>query len=166
MKFQGFIGKTTDGDAVYVEIEIDTTTVDRPVQTIHHDTVTEVARVSICGHYFHKGSRRKDWTGGGQCVNMVAAVTRPAVGLTAKDISRLVEIWNSQHLNDMRAGCAHQTPVFRKDMPNQYDLDAVPPCPETGYRFGSAWLYEVPSPEALADLERIGALLDGEDGMR
>jgi len=167
MRYQGFIGKTADGDAVYVEIKIDTKTLDNPVQTIHHEMVSEVTRVSIMGHYFHKGSRRKDWTGGGQCVDMVAAVTRRAVGITANDIAQLVKIWNSQHLNDLRAGCAHQIPVWREGKyGREYDLDNTPACPETGYRFGSAWLYEVPSPEALAELERIGQLLDGEDGLR
>jgi len=169
MRYQGFIGKTDEGDAVYVEIETDTKTLDHPQQTVRHETVTEVTRVSITGHYFHMGSSRRDWTGGGQCVDMVKSIVSVAHGLTVMDVARLVEIWESQHLNDLHAACAHQTvaqPSGGDRFDTNYALDNTPPCPETGYRYGSAWLYEVPSPEALADLERIGKLLDGEDGMR
>lgn len=42
--------------------------------------------------------------------------------------------WDRWHLNDMRSHCAHQDRAI--------PWDAVPPCEETGYRAGSAWLVE------------------------
>jgi hypothetical protein len=166
MKAQGHVGKTDDGDSVYVEITVTTET--KEVQTVTHETADKVTRVSIQGHYFAKGSRRTDISGGGQCVDMVAAVTKPAMGITGEDIARLVEIWKGWHLNDMRAGCAHQTVVYEEDKygRNAPSLDKTPRCPETGYRYGHAWLYEEPPADVLADLVSIGAKLDGTDGGR
>lgn len=51
------------------------------------------------------------------------------------------------HLNAMRAGCAHgdwvQEPVHRQGRYGQeVDLDATASCPQTGYRYGHAWLVE------------------------
>jgi hypothetical protein len=161
-KRQGFVGTTANGEAVYVEVKV--TSGAKEVQTITHGTASHVTRVSIAGHYYDKRSRRKDWSGGGQCVEMLDAVTRPAPGLAPHEIIRLAKIWQRWHLNDMRMACAHQEPVYHED--GQPDLGATPRCPETGYRCGSAWLYEAPPADVLDDLGRITLKLDGENGLR
>jgi hypothetical protein len=166
MNARGYIGRTADGDNVYVEIKTEETA--GTYETTDHRTVTGGVRVSIMGHHFEKGSRRKNWSGGGQCVDTVAAVVKPAPGVAREDVARLVEIWRAWHLNDMRAGCDHvPEPLFEssKGYP-QADLVNTPACPASGYRYGHAWLYKQPPADVLADLARIGELLDGTDGMR
>lgn len=72
------------------------------------------------------------------------------------------DLWTAHHLNDMNAACDHMTPemLARKDSENTSDwqtrmLDTVV-CPETGYRWGHAWL----SREIPADvLDRARALV-------
>jgi hypothetical protein len=165
-KAEGYVGSTADGDAVYVKMEV--TTGAKQVQTVDHGGADEVTRISIIGHYFQKGSRRKDYSGVGQFSDMVAAIVQPAPGLTGENLARLAEIWRYWHLNDMRAGCVHvPDAVYRQgNYGSELDLDNTPRCPETGYRWGSAWLYEEPPAEVISDLTDIGDKLDGTDGLR
>lgn len=46
----------------------------------------------------------------------------------------VVAAWDRWHLNDVRSHCAHQDSAL--------PWDVVPPCEETGYRAGTAWLVE------------------------
>lgn len=167
-KYRGRIGTTAVGEAAYVKIEI--TTGAKVVETIAHGTAEMVTRVSIVGHSFKRRSRRKDYDGeyAGQCSDMPAAVMVPAPGLTIDDLARLTEIWKRWHMNDMRPGCAHQgEPVYEETRFGREPSSTLTPrCPETGYRWGHAWLYEEPPADVLADLDRIGAELDGTDGLR
>lgn len=158
-KRQGFVGTTRDGEAVYVQVKVDSGA--KEVQTVTHGTASRVIRVSFMGHFYDKGSRRKDWSGGGQCVDMVEAVTRPAPELAPHQVKRLAEIWRRWHLNDMHAGCVHQEVVLGEN-----GQPTAARCPETGYRYGHAWLYEAPPADVLDDLGRYTLELDGEDGLR
>lgn len=68
----------------------------------------------------------------------------------------LKRLWDRWHLNDMKAGCAHQEARYRdhpEDRPtysNDYrgatgdrlSPDEGSACPQCGYRYGSAWVYE------------------------
>jgi hypothetical protein len=49
---------------------------------------------------------------------------------------KLLDIWHKWHLNDMRAGCEHQT-AFGYD--SKYLSEGCPIC---GYRYGSKWNFE------------------------
>ena len=50
----------------------------------------------------------------------------------------LRDLWRRWHLNSMRSHCDHQNRAIA--------WDVVAPCEQTGYRAGSAWLFErVPS---------------------
>lgn len=85
----------------------------------------------------------------------------PAEWHGALDLSELEElaaIGEEWHLNGMRSGCAHQVPVYETDRFGHRvpSLDLTPACPETGYRYGSAWLVE---PMASADEKRLRELL-------
>ena len=75
--------------------------------------------------------------------------------------SELAERW---HLNQMRAACAHQEIVYELDRYGRAvpSLDLTPACPGTpdtrgrvrggGYRYGSAWLFEVVPDEVAAEI--------------
>lgn len=90
--------------------------------------------------------------------SITAAVWRPdrrdiVMSTPGDGIKQLLDATNPQHaelialskyhLNGMRAGCIHQTAVYRDGRyGREVDLDATPPCPITGYKYGSAWLLE------------------------
>lgn len=64
----------------------------------------------------------------------------PAEGWTTEGIKEFFEVWDKWHLNDMRAGCKHQT-TWKNDKVGV-------PCSVCGYKYGSAWNYE-PLPESV-----------------
>ena len=74
-----------------------------------------------------------------------------AEGWGAENWLEFLEIWKLYHLNDMQAGCVHQRALGW----NNYDEHPSEPCPECGYKYGSAWLkMEVPK-EALEFLASL-----------
>ncbi|HTF53577.1 MAG TPA: hypothetical protein VK735_39545 [Pseudonocardia sp.] len=174
MERQGFIGKTGDGESVYVEITIawqawESESV--PAETIDHHGIRAHERVSMMGHTFRERSRRRDSDGAGQIVDILNEITTPAPGWTLDEIGALRRAWERWHLNDMRAGCAHQTAVtvpdnVSWDKRSRYRLDNTPQCPETGYRWGSRWLVEPLTDDARAEIESLADKLDGTDGYR
>jgi hypothetical protein len=167
-KAGGYVGKTAAGDSVYVEIKIAPHTGEVEFDSIEHEPVTEWARVSISGHYFTKGSRRKDWDSGGQILETLRAVSTPAMGFSKSNLIRLAELWERWHLNDMRAGCAHQTVVYAPDKYGRTvpSLELTPVCPVSGYHYGHAWLVEQAPAEVLDELRAFGDKLDGTDGLK
>jgi hypothetical protein len=79
-------------------------------------------------------------------------------GWNLSQFKKLLDVWDKWHLNDMQAGCVHQRAMgWDKELINP-DLPAeqknmkcweYPPigyltgvCPECGYKYGSAWLFE------------------------
>lgn len=86
-----FIGRTDDKARVWVEMKFDEPT----------------GRLSISGEGISRGRREVDFCG--QIIDDVRRVVNfRGTGWTAADRDSLVEIWDQWHLNDMRAGCAHQ----------------------------------------------------------
>lgn len=88
------------------------------------------------------------------------AVT-PAIGWTKAKVRKLINVWKRWHLNDMRAGCEHQRaakwnerkidstkPLTHGNMlvwvrPSEHPEGLLcVPCPECGYKYGTAWLHE------------------------
>lgn len=57
-------------------------------------------------------------------------------------MAHLLEVWKENHLNDMKAGCRHQNESGEKGL-NRL-------CPQCGYKYGSAWLFE-PLPQDVID---------------
>lgn len=118
-------------------------------QTVDHETVEGYWRFSVSASVWLRSNSPDSHTAG-QCRDIVARLNTEAS-------RRLCLLWEAWHLNDFTAGCAHQTPVYTAQ--GQYDLAAVPPCPETGYRFGSAWLLR-PIPDAvLVEMRDVAQLI-------
>jgi len=95
---------------------------------------------------------------------------KPAPGWTKYKVKKFLDIWDKWHLNDSRAGCEHQrewgwgeepidptqpTTAYGTFYPGQtspsWNLKGCvyPPfghlaeaCPECGYKYGTAWLFE------------------------
>lgn len=125
-----------------VWIEIELREHNQRNQTVDHETIDGYTELSVSTSGLYKGHKRGvDIDFGGQCIDMLREVTKPAKGWTVADLGELADLWEHWHLNGMRAACAHQ------------DRDAgmgSPDCPVSGYRWGHARLVE-PLPDDVAD---------------
>lgn len=152
------IGRDAGGNDVYVTINL--TDLEGKFKTINHETVETITRVSVTGGV--RDGRRQDYSACGQIVEDVATVRDLAPGWTADDLVSLVSVWRRWHLNDMRAGCSHvPTPAWEDRPYRRPDLKNTPACPETGYRYGHAWLVEEAPADVVAELTRLTALPTG-----
>jgi hypothetical protein len=152
------LGTTADGGYVVVEIRLEPTQNSQNFKTVDHGPVPEDAlRLAITGEHYRKGDRRGDPSSAGQCADALDEVTTPAPGWTLEEIAELKALWDEWHLSDMQAGCSHvPTPLWETTQGyRRPDLKNTPACPETGYRYGSAWLVKVLTPEVLATIERL-----------
>lgn len=115
-------------------------------QTVTHEDVDGYWRFSVSASVW----QRRNST---DC--HMAGQIRSTVRLLGPTTAELCRLWKRWHLNDMRAGCAHQGQP-RYTATGSADLDSVEPCPKTGYRYGSAWLVEV-IPQS--ELDAIGTMV-------
>lgn len=128
-----FVGRTEEGNGVYVQYEI--RYCDKEAVTIAHRKVDGFASLSISGMVVRKGGtpkRDRDVVCAGQTRGSLADVVTPADGFTLAELARIGEIWDEWHLNDMESHCAHQDKSVK--------WDVVRECSLTGYRAGTAWL--------------------------
>lgn len=136
---------------VYLEVKLETKT--PPQQTTEHQPITEVLEFTYGWEVMEfQGNRGWDvtaWTAPWPAWVLMDAVTfKP--GWSLYRVSQVDAYGARWHLNGMRAGCAHQTVVWEDSKyGRQPSLDRTLPCPETGYRYGTAWLAE-PLPEEVA----------------
>jgi hypothetical protein len=148
LKIENLFVGTVSGDKygykrnlrVTIDVEIERT--GRDAETIHHLPAEDPPRFSISGGVWNPN--RTDYISYGQITDVLAELTTYAPGFDAGKAAKLAALWERWHLNDMRAGCVHQgEPAYRQGRYGpEVDLSSVPPCPETGYRYGSAWLVE------------------------
>lgn len=102
----------------------------------------------------------------GQCQNSLLEITEYDNDWSKEKVEELFSIWERWHLNDMRAGSPKQEEFLRMNpvqykYPQSYFVEAcralsmagLHPDPETGYRYGSAWIYEK-IPESVLDTLR------------
>lgn len=145
-----FVGTTSEGERVYLDAHL-ASFKDRETQTVDHQTITEGQRFSISGQCGPEA------TGSfGQIVDDVRRITKPAKGLKLSDLADLVDIWETYHLNDMKALCSHQTVKWEYSRGyKSMDLEGIGACPVSGYRPGSAWLYKSVPDSVLARVVEI-----------
>lgn len=123
-----------------------------------HSTAQHVTQLSVTG--WTVGPHARTLWGGGQNRDDVASVVDfRGSSWTASDVASLVGLWDRWHLNTMRPGCVHQVRPSGLSMSDA--LDSIPPCEETGYRWGSAWLAEELPLEARTELARLRDLDPG-----
>lgn len=96
--------------------------------------------------------------GAGQIISMLDEVVDGP--LSRDELDKLREVWEEWHLNDMQAACTHQAPVG-KDAGER--LDKTPPCPETGYKYGHAWLVKPLPAEIETYVRELAARLVAAD---
>ena len=131
-----FVGKMSDGTKVYVTARLDLPADKGGVwrESVDHSRTTERLRLTLQGVLVAwNGSLEREgtWIGCGQTTESLFALKELAPGWTVADIVKLRDIWNEYHLNNMNAGCVHQTS-------GSQSAD----CPHTGYKWGSRWLFK------------------------
>jgi hypothetical protein len=119
-----FVGWTTDGTRVVADAALSVD--EREWQTIEHKPVT--APVGL-----HLAEAAE-----------VLRVVRPAPGFTLAEVHELGRIGQRWHMNTLHSACVHMEVPEGKNTSELLDMGLT--CPETGYKFGSAWLIdELPS---------------------
>ncbi|MGL5713295.1 MAG: hypothetical protein ACRCX7_12635 [Cetobacterium sp.] len=92
----------------------------------------------------------------GQCQDSIEALYKDgSLHKHADRVGRIVEIWNEWHLNDLKAGTKKQTEYLNKVGVVGYDeavkaLKDVGLYEDSGYRYGSDWLFN-PAPNDIAE---------------
>lgn len=150
-----FVGRTAEGARMWVSIELR----ERGAgQTIDHKRVENYTELSITGSLVERGCR--SISACGQIISDLATVVdyRDSAFDEAA-VGALLILWYRWHLNGMRAACSHMTemPVDRS-----YDARRHITCPETGYRYGSAWLVEPLPASIITAVETFTALPAGK----
>ena len=130
------IGRDKYGERYYLNAEIKGTT--HPAQTINHETTEPGAPlITMSGDIVGKGCRSPHSCG--QNLEQFSNITEFSNRWSAGELSEILTIWRTYHLNDLNSHCAHQDRAIK--------WDAVQPCSVTGYSAGSAWLYlPIPDP--------------------
>jgi len=143
------LGKNAEGETVTVQIRVED--IDRDLMSVNHEVVPagSTKRLSITGTVWQKGNhwRDGDIVSAGQCDGALLEIVEPTAPWTLGEIAELHALWKRWHLNDMRAGCVHQTKIVYEN--DNYggrrvalnETTAANDCPMK-YRYGSAWLCE------------------------
>lgn len=114
---------------VFVDIELETS--QRAGMTIDHEPIAAGYTVlSITAVGYRHRDKSDGGQRGGQAIELIRKLADGPLYLKRK---RIADVWERWHLNNMRAGCAHQPPGRYPD---------VPDCEVSGYKHGSAWLIE------------------------
>lgn len=120
-----------------VTVDIRVERVEKTLQTVDHGEVRKPLNFSIISSIWRPdGKDCVSSARGARPVMEVAHQGKPEKGFTRTLLWELAAFGDRWHRNDMRASCAHQRVVTRG---GQVSADA---CPQTGYRYGQAWLVE------------------------
>ncbi len=159
------LGKTANNEKIVIDVVLRELSGKR--QTTDHKEANGGTELSIMGTVYDSkvsvetlragtaslNHLDKATVSGGQIYGDLKNIVEP-FGVSSRDVARLQEIWEKYHLNAVKAGCIHQQKLPEgKD--GSWGLDNIAPCPETGYRWGSAWLYEALPSGLVSELQGI-----------
>lgn len=156
-----YVGRTAEGLRMFVTLGMDDHNGRGDMMSVDHVVIPRPLSLSVSGATVSRESaRRQDIEGGGQNIDdLRTTVPDKDSSWTPADIDSLVAIWERWHMNDFHAGCVHQPPesiVYETTRGyRQPDLENTPRCPETGYKWGSAWLAEVVPDDVLVEFHRL-----------
>lgn len=126
-------------------------------ETTEHKTVTSPLDFALTTAVWNLSRSNPDIVSGGATTEPLREMVAFAPGFDADKARELADLGDRWHLNGMRAGCAHQTPVIAPDNYGREvpSLDLTPACPETGYKYGHAWLLETLPDDFMETLKRL-----------
>ena len=153
------LGWTEDGERVVAHVAVEDATGN--TQFTDHSEGASPVRVAVSFEVVGGKYRSESW-------GQIPADERVIVRSHANDADEATrafidELWSTQHLNDMNAACDHMTP----DMLARHEgestsgwqsrmLDTVV-CPESGYKWGHAWLARAVPADVLSKARSIVA---------
>jgi hypothetical protein len=150
------IGRTVEGNRIYASVSIELR--EEESETVGHDHVESFVRCSFTWALV-EGTRTLDHASsfGAGTDWSVDAVTKPARGFTMQQVHELAALAKEWHLNDMHAGCDHQTVVYETGPfgRRQPSLKLTAPCPHAGYRYGHSWLLK---PVPVEVIEQVASI--------
>lgn len=125
-------------------------------QTTQHEGLTRPLGLSVMSNVWQPG--RGDIVTGGatrEPLRDVAEHGTPGRFWDPDKLTLMARLGDQWHANDMTAACAHQEVVYEEKPYHRPSLDLTPPCPVTGYRYGTDWLItplSTPVVDTLLDL--------------
>ena len=143
---------------VSVDVRVEREERQESYETIEHEHVAAPLSIAVTTSVWRPDG--SDIVSGGATrdpLREVAAKGIPGRFWDAGSLTELADLGDRWHLNWMQAGCAHQDVVWETGPygNRQPSLTLTRPCPETGYRYGSAWLTEVLPERVVADVLRL-----------
>ena len=131
-------------------------------QYMDHTQAADPDRVSVSFEVV--GKSRHDVQAFGQISPEDRVIARRHENDASPELAAFIdELWSVHHLNDMHAECDHMTPdmLARHEGESTQDwqtrmLDTVT-CPESGYRWGRAWLARTVLADTLAKARTLVA---------
>lgn len=141
-----FVGTTATGERVLMSGEVRRQPEARTAQTIDHQEIADPETLSLTSAVFKgkKNISRNHITSGATLAHL-GRIAKPAPGYTLAEARELYRIGKRWHLNTMSAACAHmdmKAPEVAGIKDSGKLLDMGITCPETGYKWGTAWLVE------------------------
>lgn len=139
------LGWTEDGERVVAHVAVEDGS--GTSKFTDHTEGPNPARVSVSFEVIGKGRPGQRFESFGQVPSAERVIVRRHENDASAETAAFIdELWNTHHLNDMQAACDHMTPemLARHEGESTSDwqtrmLDTVT-CPETGYKWGHAWL--------------------------
>lgn len=152
------IGSTPGGPYDYkrslkVTVDIRIEQIPGAHETTEHQTIASPLDFAMSINVWQPSG--KDIVAGGQAWEVLDQLDSYAYG--EELVTFLKTEGQRWHLNNMRAGCAHQeVPEIPEEVSalnrTSWLLDNVPPCPIDGYKYGHKWLVEPLTDEFVREL--------------
>ena len=143
-----YVGSTATGERISVDVRLTVRKGEGKHTTAHEPAPAEFYEFSASGESTLYGR----YQSGGQMLDDLLTITKPARGLTPEDIRDLHTLWQDWHLNDLTAACDHMPADAYKRYSEAGEKVA---CPDTGYTYGHAWLVRVIPDDTAADMRRM-----------
>lgn len=145
------IANTVNGERLYVEVEL-------------RERTDKGLTLSICGHTVNPKIRCGDnWVSAGQIIDELDTGNIKTHLMPRPSVEKLQAIWKRWHLNDLNAGCEHQREIIRKEHLEGAGYERLmkmadfQQCPDCGYSYGSAWLFEPIPEDVITELKSLFA---------
>jgi len=108
-------------------------------------------------YYSETGRGKPKYIGGGQCYDEIKNLKGFYI---PRKLSRLLDIWESYHMNDFQAGTKEQTKVLQKVGIIKYDkaveyLKSIDLLIDKGYLHGTGWLCKPIPDHVMLELKSI-----------
>lgn len=133
---------------VTVSVRMEELTRQETYETVEHERVSRPLDFAITLGVWQPSTHYL--VSSGRDAALLTDVYRYAEGFGPATVAELTDLLR-YHLNAMKPGCVHQQPNAGLDSPA---------CPETGYRWGSAWLVQE-LPDNFLDI--VKAVFQGAD---